>query len=87
MPSGGHLGFCFHQVARDDERLILVDKNKSHGSSSWMPVELARFFQHVMNFKVENDRHAHDKDAVYSQRLNRSELPTEVNVEDAFIEH
>jgi hypothetical protein len=83
MASGGHLGFCFHQVPRDDERLV---DNKSTGS--WMPAELARFFQHVMNFRVESDRHdaimKTPRTAFYSRRITSSEVPVEMNVEEEF---
>ena len=38
--SGGHLGFCFHQVDENDPRLY-------GKGESWAPVEAARFLKHV----------------------------------------
>lgn len=45
--SGGHLGFCFHQVDGKDLRL------KTRGEESWAPVEAARFLKHLDKNKVQ----------------------------------
>eukprot|EP00978_Attheya_sp_CCMP212_P015829 scaffold40970_cov49-Attheya_sp.AAC.2 len=41
---GGHLGFMFHQSSTDDNG-GRIDTNKP--PASWMPMELARFIEHV----------------------------------------
>lgn len=54
-----------------------------------MPIELARFFQHVMNFRVEDGRYnvslsAKTPWALYSRRITSNDLPAEMNVLKAF---
>jgi len=47
---GGHLGFCFHQVDEDDERLRPTKGNGNVQSSlqpTWCSWEAARFLKHV----------------------------------------
>ena len=46
---GGHLGFCFHLVPSNDERLYTAGQ-------SWMPLELARFLRHIQT-KDEQANH------------------------------
>ena len=44
--SGGHLGFCFHQVNNDDPRLTTA-------GPSWAPAEAVRFLRHVQGHEVQ----------------------------------
>lgn len=44
--SGGHLGFCFHQVDENDPRL-------KDEVESWAPIEAARFLKHVDRNEVQ----------------------------------
>ncbi|KAL7534285.1 hypothetical protein ACHAXR_005770 [Thalassiosira sp. AJA248-18] len=42
---GGHLGYMFHQPSESER--------KSERTTSWMPMELARFISHVHNYEDE----------------------------------
>jgi len=66
---GGHLGFCFHQVADpDDDRLVRQQHNHKTAPPSWAALQLARFVSHVeRDPRTERLRRERDERAFYER--------------------